>query len=362
MMMIISHHIVVHCVKEQFYISTVSYGFGVIEPTVVDMLSKKHFILSFFSLLGQTANGIFLLISGYFIAGKESGSMKCGHLIKVSKKLLSQMAFAAVVIFFFSSLVFIVKPELNAATLDLGIFNSSWAWFVGYYFTIVLIADLFLNRFLSNSNKEKYLAFLLVVFSLSQFGWAGKIIDSLAPGLRTVLIGLFLFSLGGFIRIHAPFSRLRLSSVIILIILILGFIFFGSRNYVYTQYQNIAKTDLVQPFPLGVPGYSNFNIFAVLLSVSLFEIFRRLHLPNSKVINRLGASTFMVYLIHDNSFFYSLWHTQDWAGILIVNPISFLFKLFLWVLATFFIGATFYFIFLCAGRLFKKLSWLFISK
>ena len=41
--------------------------------------------------------------------------------------------------------------------------------------------------------------------------------------------------------------------------------------------------------------------YALLLSFSLFMVFKELTIPYSKTINLLGASTFGVYLFHDNN-------------------------------------------------------------
>lgn len=46
----------------------------------------------------------------------------------------------------------------------------------------------------------------------------------------------------------------------------------------------------------------------------------------------------MAYLLHDNTFFYKLWNTQNWIALLHNNIIQFSTTYFVWVLKTFMVG------------------------
>jgi hypothetical protein len=69
----------------------------------------------------------------------------------------------------------------------------------------------------------------------------------------------------------------------------------------------------------------------------------------------------MVYLIHDNDFFYSLWNTQDWITLLYYRPYAFIFKILIWTLITFMIGVTAYILYTYVLKIFTKYKYLFLK-
>lgn len=44
---------------------------------------------------------------------------------------------------------------------------------MGYYFGIIVLASVFLNKFLSELNRNQYIKFILVIFAGTQFSWIG---------------------------------------------------------------------------------------------------------------------------------------------------------------------------------------------
>ena len=88
---------------------------------------KKLLILASVSPMGQIGNGIFILISGYFMANKG----KDIDLTKMSKKLLIQMGFTSI-------------------TLTV----MSMAWFIGYYFAVIVLVKVSLTIGFLNGIKR----------------------------------------------------------------------------------------------------------------------------------------------------------------------------------------------------------------
>ena len=99
----------------------------------------------------------------------------------------------------------------------------------------------------------------------------------------------------------------------------------------------------------------------IAVAVSLFEIFKRISIPNSKIINFLGMGTFMVYLIHDNIFVHSLWGLKNWVLDLYDAPLLFLFDLLKWGGTTFASGIMVYIAYLLVGRILKASKWIYIK-
>ena len=76
----------------------------------------------------------------------------------------------------------------------------------------------------------------------------------------------------------------------------------------------------------------------------------------SRVINYLGASTFMVYLIHDNQFFYDIWRNLDWLAILHHNPVLYIIKNINWVIIMLALGVASYTAYILIEKLFKLIK------
>lgn len=74
------------------------------------------------------------------------------------------------------------------------------------------------------------------------------------------------------------------------------------------------------------------------MALCLFELFRRIHIGSNRIINFIGASTFMIYLIHNNDCFNTVWDRYNWAGALYNCPFVFIERLCVSAAGTFAIG------------------------
>ena len=345
MIMIIAYHLFLHCIKAQLTDSQSISASGN-DCFCHPYFSKRLCILALISPMGQAGNAIFLMISGYFMAHKDSMD-----LTKISKKLLLQLGFSAMLLGFSSiSLYTNIKP-FPPRLIPFSVFNSL-AWFVGYYFIVMVAAKVFLNQFLNKLDRKNYLMFLLVLFSLLQFGWSAIILSNLCGGLDVIATGIFLYSLGGYIRKYNPFENIRLWAVLA-VILLTDLIVIGNF-YIHTA-SNILEYDAAGggAFVQSIPEYANNHLFPLLLGIAVFELFRRIKLPRNGMINFIGASTFMVYLLHDNELVYKAWCRQNWITLLHENMISFLMIYMIWILITFSAGSLSYCIFLLGGSLLR---------
>ncbi len=363
MFMIIVYHIVLHCINVQLTdaASIEKLGNGYFnDPVFYKQLLSLALIMPF----GLVGNAVFILISGYFLVDREI------DMLKISKKLLSQLLFAAVTLVL-ASAVFIYNAYQNEATQNLfsyiriQYFNKM-SWFVGYYFIIMLLASLFLNKYLVNLDKKKYLGFLFTILAISQLGWSGGLLDDLAKGLRTVVIGIFLYALGGYIRKYNPFEKIR-GYVLILIIIacncLVGISYYNITNGKIQSFfynQNLAEPKVTE-FVQSIPKFDNYSFIVVIIGLCLFELFRRINLPSIKIINIVAQGTFMIYLLHDNGFAYSIWSTQDWITLLYKDFKGFVSKLALWALGVFAVGLIAYWVYIGINQLFKKTRPLYIK-
>lgn len=335
MLMIVVYHIVCHCVNVQL---TDPNSMARMNNALLNhpVYLKKLNILNAIMPFGVTGNGIFLLIAGYF--GVEKGGKL--NIAKTSRKLLLQQGFAAVMLTIASTGFYRlcwVRRGVYIGLVGIDWYNNM-SWFVGYYFLVILTARLFLNQFLLKLDKRQYGVFLIVIFAFTQFGWSGGLADTLASGSRTLVTGIFLYSFGGYMKKYQPFEKIRPWFWLLAIGITYILIFVTDYNLVSQRIEDYIRGGSQGDFIQSVNDYSNFSIVIMILATSVFELFRRIHIPCNRAINFIGASTFMVYLIHDNGFFYSLWNTKDWITLLAYHPGRFVLSLTVWTACTFGVG------------------------
>lgn len=333
MLMIVAYHIYTHCISCQLtdLQSMQDRGNGWF---CTPDFSKRLCILALVAPWGQIGNAIFLIISGYFMASKD-----LIDLTKISKKLLFQLGFAACVLGIVSIYAFNNITGISIRVMPFSCFNGM-SWYIGYYFLVIVLAKLFLNKFLKGLSEKSYLMFLVVLFALLQFSWSVSVISNLGGGLETLCTGVFLYSLGGYIKEYNPFKKVRLWGVIAVIIA-MNVIVIG--NFYLTTASNILNFNPQgeDTFVQAIPSYGNNQIIPLIIGIAMFELFRRIKMPNFKVLNFIGASTFMVYLIHDNEFAYEIWNTQDWITLIYKDVALFVERYLVWILGTFGIGVLF---------------------
>lgn len=273
---------------------------------------------------------------------------------KISRKLILQVGFAAVwltlaPVFFYH----INNKENYIVLLPVTVFNSM-SWFAGYYFLVILFGAFFLNRILDLLDYKSYTGFLLTFFALVSLSFSGSLLDNLASGLRTLACGLFLYALGGYIRKYDSFKKVRTWTLFIVVLAIYALICISFYNSTETNIEKYMRAGSTDVFYQSMPGQSNFSFIPIIIGVIMFELFRRMRIRKSRIINFVGASTFMVYLIHDNDTFYSIWDWRDWVTTLYHKPLIFMLKLLKWSAATFCVGIMAYVMYVFVSFLMKK--------
>ena len=348
MLMIIAFHIYWHCVSGQLTDpdSMERMGNGLFS---VPLFYKKLLLLTVFSSFGRAANVVFMTLTGYFMVAKGREI----RLIPIAKKLLLEQGYAAVLLLITSLLVFRRNPDSCTTLTEINLFNSM-SWYVGYYFLVMLLARLFLNRYLEKLERKQYRLFLFALLCITQFKWIIKLLNGVTGNLVILVTGVFLYSLGGYIRRYQPFARVRTWAIFGVIAGIYALLFLSTYAGVQDRIQDYYREASTDPFIQYIPNVGDNSIVAILLGLSLFELFRRIKMPCCRGINYLGGATFMIYLFHDNSFFYSLWDKQDWITLLCMHPMGFLLRYGAWTVRTFVYGLIAYLGYRLLCRLCRK--------
>ncbi len=331
MIMIVAHHLTIHCFAVQLGDKSL-YALG--ESFNKAIFFKKLLLPQLFMTGGKIANIIFVLITGYFLIDRKI------NITKQIKKIFSQLAFVVPIIVFVSFLFYRYHSNTFIGIQNFNILNSDY-WFIGYYIGIISIAYIFLNKFLNKLKKKEYDILLAIMFSILSIAFLRNSISDISPNILTLFVGIFIYSLGGYIRLYSPFKNIR--TIILFFIIIISIIALCINNYNNTLVNiNIAQSNNMQGIYQSLIGYSEYSIFCLLIGISTFEIFRRIKMKNIRIINYISSSTFMIYLLHDNDFFRNVWRETNWIEVYYNNSVKFIFLYLMWLAIIFGIGILIY--------------------
>ena len=338
MVMIILHHVVVHCFYPQMSDASLMAKFNngwFCNPKFYPQLLIPEALVP----LGKAGVALFMLLSGYFMVGRGRDT----HLARQTGKLLGQVGFATLAVMG-ASLVYYRCVATYVPVLKLNIFNDAW-WFVGFYACVVSLGTVGLNRWLDGLSREAYLGVLAGGFAVAGLSWSGALLDSLAGGLRTLAAGILCYAGGGFLRKFNPLGRVRawvLVLVVLVVYALMGLSYYDAVTTTVDGYLLGDRSGLYMQ-PLGTNIYSEWGIAPIALGVSIFELFRRLKLKPSRIINGIASATFMIYLIHDNELMRNFWkHRVDLVTLLYRTPQKFCLAMALRVLSVLAMGLAAY--------------------
>lgn len=255
-------------------------GFTVDTSTVTGMLLWS--ILELMKLIALPSVNCYILITGYFLVNTT-------HLrIKGIWRVWSITWFYAVFIYLIAVCCGICPFEWNIMLRHATPLLSNSYWFVTTYIILMILAPL-LSWALQRLSLRQY-QFTLIVGGVVCFqpllGWA--VMDG-----QQILLFVYLFIIGGYIRRYADKTTLSWQKTILYILLMLV------SMYAYTVYKNIHI------------GNHDFHVFAMAyhglvlpLSIGIFLFFKDLHITNEKLtkaICMIASLSFSVYIIHTQS-------------------------------------------------------------
>ena len=346
MVLIIVAHITLHAFDQQLS-NNIVYGAGVYFNRFA--FYKRLGLIQIFGVSGQIGNIIFVLIAGYFLVNKKKI-----NLTKSITKLISQMIFATLLLVILSCAYQIIIDKSFRGLVTTEIFNNLW-WFVGYYIIIIICGDLFLNKYLSKMDKKSYLLFLLIMLSLASLNFPGATLDGLSSNLRKLVFGLFVYSLGGYVRKYKLFKNIKSIIFVLMIFLMLGLIYLDYYNYITTNI-NTALFNNSNNFIQSFIDKNQYSIEILVIGICLFELFSRLTIKNNKIINYIASATFMIYLTHETPFTFEIWRKKDWIGLYYNNIFEFFGLYIKWIVICLIFGFVAYVIYSYLMKLFSSVK------
>ncbi len=359
MILIIAYHLTAHGVLYQLDDSVYS------NPVFYNRLFIFQVIMSF----GSIANASFFLISGYYMAGREG---KTVDLTKIGKRLILQLVFGAVILSLGSMIFYKIqgsKIPTPVNLIDIRYVND-WVWFIGYYFIVIVIGAIFLNDRLRKMDRDHYRRLLVVLFLIVSLLFTSKLLENLMDNLNIVAGGIFFYALGGYIRKYNPFEKLRawvLAAIPVAILALLYLSYYNNTTTKIAQYlEDVGIRQLagsgIDTFKQPVFGITDTGIITIVMAVTIFEITRRINIGSIKPINYIARTTFMIYIIHDNEFWYDIWGLTKWVDMFYYTPRIFAVNYLKWIAIMFVIGAASYLLYALTCKACNKLKFLAVRR
>lgn len=279
MLLIVAHHYVVNSRLE-----------NVLQEAP---LSERSIFFYLFGAWGKTGINCFIMITGYFM---------CKSHITLRKflKLLFEVLFYNIIIY----TIFVTTgyESLSLAGMENLIpmrnLNTNFiSCFLVFFFCIP-----FLNVLIQNLDKRKHQ--LLIVLCLFIYTLHGTLPHT-SVNMNYVSWFCVIYFIASYLRLYPiPFDRnIKIWGISTLLCISISICSILGILYLNTYYH----TDLP---PYRYVSDSN-SLLALLTAICSFMYFKNLHIPQNKLINIIGSSTFGVLLIHANSDTMRKWLWQD---------------------------------------------------
>ena len=269
MLLIVAHHYVVNT--------------GIHIPMCETPREVSAIFLFIFGAWGKTGINCFVLITGYFM---------CKSQITV-KKFMKLLMEVELYNFLFNLIFLIVGYETYTlksfvkALIPITAINKG---FTGCYLIFFLCIP-FINAMIKNISQRRHL--LLIALCMFVYSFLGTVTWAFV-NFNYISWFIVLYLVSSYIRLYPNkiLENARLWGISTLILIMIS-IFYMLRS---VQLQSVVTIDTVYYY------LSDSNkIMAVLIGISSFLFFKNVKIKYSPVINKFGASTFGVLLIHSNS-------------------------------------------------------------
>lgn len=179
--------------------------------------------------------------------------------------------------------------------MPFGLWKSTNWWFIPNYLILYILSPI-LNKVIDNISKREFIFFIflqaVVVF---YFGWYRNM-DFTGLGQNFINF-IFMYFIGRYIALYSHPSKGQLPRWERAVVWLFAGLIIGVLEYIF-----MIKGPVFQWLWL-TDSYS--NPLCVIAAISLFMLFKSIHIKQSKIINWLAVSVLPIYLVHDNRYFIS---------------------------------------------------------
>lgn len=224
---------------------------------------------------GKIGVNIFVLISGYFLVKEKEIKLDFKHILK----FILQVFFYSVILYILYTVI-TKEPFTFKKEVFFPIIFKKW-WFVTYYFILYLLHP-FINKVLVTITKKEYKTLLLIL--VTTFSIIPTIINRDFP-VDNIVWFITLYCIAGYIKLYGLPEKIKW------------------HHYLIAVLGLIIINFLIVTFDINVyEAFKQHKLNTLLISISIFMLFKQIKIKNNKLINQIASATFGVYLIHDNSF------------------------------------------------------------
>lgn len=265
-------------------------------PIFADPLSWRSQFLLIMGAWGKIGINCFVLITGYFMCKKEITAQKF-------IKLISQVYFYKIIIF--ALLAFAGYQTVGAISLaQLVLPITSIAQNFVDCFLIFFLCIPFLNILIRNLTQKQHRN--LLVLLVIPFVLLGSI-PKFHVVFNYVTWFCVLYIISSYVRLYSRpiFESAKIWAGVTLISLV--FVVISIPILIW-----LPAIVNKPPMPYFLVADSN-KVLALAVGFSSFMFFKNIHIPQSKVINAIAATTFGVLLIHANSDAMRTWLWGDFV-------------------------------------------------
>lgn len=249
-------------------------------------LSINKFGMQMLGSGGKIAVDIFVIITGYFLVKQKFSLLKLC-------KFFSCTYFWSILILVFAIFLFgynnlderLVKNSLNPLT--------PINWFARAYLHLYIIFPL-VNKIIDHMTKRKHI-YAISILTIMMFVVPTLLNKILGGYLNYLITFVDLYLIGAYLRLYAnPIldKKLKIIGTISYLIILLSILVFDYKGS-YDEFYMIKKNIMVFP-------YNGSNFLVLLTAVAMFVWFKNIRIATMPMINTVAATTFAVYLIHDN--------------------------------------------------------------
>lgn len=288
---IIISHVVQTLIEENTYITYSDY----IIDVSTSSLNPVNIILVLLMHLGQFGNLIFFICSAWFLLNSSKYSKK--------KCFLMIAEVWAISILFLIATFYPLHDQLSKKIIIKSVFPTIFSnnWYITCYLLFYAIHPL-LNSVINKMTKKQLLR---SVFALSfLYIFCNFIRNGLFFSSNLILWTTIYFDTAFMKKYLMSFADSIKANIILLIINFVGFVLIVLLTEVLGQHISYL-------YDKQLHWISSANIFLILMSVALFNLFRNMHFY-SKFINYISSLSLLAYIIHENIIIRTYYRPMLW--------------------------------------------------
>ena len=271
MILIVAHHYVVH--------GGFIFGYDV---------TVNRIFLEFLSFGGKLGVNCYVLITGYFLSGIK------GRRWKSTLKLWIQATLYSVLIYMIALITGAAGYNMRILIIYLfPILYEVW-WFVSVYFVLILIApviNLFINSVTREQFKKSLVLMIVVAYVIPTLSFFGVPTNM---QMNNTILFIVLYLIAAYIRKYGIKKNIKWSELFWTTILIQN-IYICVMDLLGIGWDYFAQRAMLLTYDMH-------SFLLLVMSIALFCCFANKKEFYNPYINKIAATTFGVYLIHDNPF------------------------------------------------------------